>query len=200
MRAAPFLTAVLVLLFRPWSELGPQSPPWIAAVILALVAGVWDARWRRIPNWLNVPGALVGIVANTILFHWPGLEAALMGMLLGLALLLPFVLVRSLGAGDWKFAGALGAYLGPRQLLSVLVVAIFVEGAIAFALVIYKRRVAQTFRNIVLLLAGLYSLRMPAFEVSLDNPESTKIPRGIAMSIAVLLCAILESLGRFRPL
>jgi len=31
------------------------------------------------------------------------LKAALLGALLGLGLLLPFVLVRSLGAGDWNW-------------------------------------------------------------------------------------------------
>ena len=51
---------------------------------------------------------------------------AFFGMALGLALLLPFVLVRSLGAGDWKLVGALGACLGPRSLLAVLFGAILV--------------------------------------------------------------------------
>ncbi len=103
---------IAVLLFRP----GIQFGPWIPAFGIALCAGVLDWRFRRIPNWLTVLGAVLGIVVNTILFRWPGLKAAVLGMLLGLALLLPFVWVRSLGAGDWKLVGALGACLGPRLL------------------------------------------------------------------------------------
>ena len=170
--------------------------PWIFAVLVAIGAGIIDWRYRRIPNWLTVSGLAAGIAVNTILYRWPGLKAALLGMLLGLGLLLPFVLVRSLGAGDWKLAGALGACLGWRQLLSVLLVTIFVEGAMALAVVIYKRRLGQTLRNIVHLLAALLSFRMPGLEVSLDNPESTKIPRGVAMSTAVLLCCILQFMGK----
>jgi Flp pilus assembly protein protease CpaA len=94
---------------------------WIPAVLIAIVAGVLDWRYRRIPNWLTVSGMLAGIGVNTVLYRWPGLKAALLGTALGLGVLLPFVLVRSLGAGDWKLAGALGACLGPGQLLSVLV-------------------------------------------------------------------------------
>src|SRR5208282_4840033 len=86
---------------------------WIPAVLVALGAGILDWRYRRIPNWLTVSGAVAGVAVNTILYRWPGLKAALLGMALGLGLLLPFVLVRSLGAGDWKLAGALGACLGP---------------------------------------------------------------------------------------
>src|ERR1039457_3897709 len=161
----------------PWT-FAPIFVPWIPAVLVAMGAGILDWRYRRIPNWLTVSGFGAGVAVNTILGYWPGLRGALLGSLLGLGVLLPFVLIRSLGAGDWKLAGALGACLGWRQLLSVLVVTIFVEGAMALAVVIYKRRLWQTLRNIAQMLAALFSLRMPAFEVSLDNPESAKIPRG----------------------
>src|SRR5208337_5592464 len=90
--------------------------PWIPAVLVAIGAGVLDLRYRRIPNWLTVSGLAAGLAVNAILFRWPGLNAALLGALLALGLLLPFVWLRSLGAGDWKLAGALGACLGPRQL------------------------------------------------------------------------------------
>ncbi|MGO9403966.1 MAG: prepilin peptidase [Terriglobales bacterium] len=170
--------------------------PWILAALVALSAGIIDWRERRIPNWLTVSGFAAGVTVNTILFHWPGLEAALLGTVTGLGLLLPFVWVRSLGAGDWKLAGALGACLGWRQLLLVLLVTIFVEGAMALVVVIYKRRLGETLRNIVHILAALFSFRMPGFAVSLDNPESIKIPRGVAMSVAVLLCSVLKFTGK----
>jgi prepilin peptidase CpaA len=133
---------------------------------------------------------------NAALYRWPGLKAALLGALLGLAVLLPFVLVRSLGAGDWKLAGALGACLGPRQLMSVLVGTILVAGVMALALVIWKGRLTRTLRNIAHLLAALFSLRMPGSEVSLDDPQSTKIPFGVAMALTVLFYGIGRMLGK----
>lgn len=194
MSAAVSPTAVIVLLFRPLIEF--ELGPWTPAVVLALCAGIWDARWRRIPNWLTVSGAAAGIGMNVILFHWPGLKTALLGMALGLALLLPFVLVRSLGAGDWKLVGALGACLGPRSLLAVLFGAILVAGVMALGVIIWKGRLRQTLLNIVRLLAALFSLRAPGTEVSLDNPESTKIPFGVAVSLAVVFYAIAAAMGK----
>jgi prepilin peptidase CpaA len=173
-----------------------QYGPWIPALLIAIVAGVLDWRYRRIPNWLTVSGLAAGVAINTILYRWPGLKAALLGALLGLGLLLPFVLLRSLGAGDWKLAGALGACLGPRQLMSVLVGTILVAGVMALALVIWKGRLKRTLRNIAHLLATLFSLRMPGSEVSLDDPQSTKIPFGVAMALTVLFCGIGRITGK----
>ena len=170
--------------------------PWIPAVLVAMGAGILDWRYRRIPNWLTVSGLVAGIAVNTILFRWPGLTAALLGTALGLGLLLPFVLFRSLGAGDWKLAGALGACLGPRQLLSVLMGTILVAGVMALAVVIWKGRLKRTLLNIAHLVAALFSLRMPGSEVSLDDPQATKIPFGVAMAVTVLFYGMGRAMGK----
>ena len=156
---------------------------------------VLDWRYRRIPNWLTVSGFAAGVVVNTILYRWPGLKSALLGTALGLGLLLPFVALRSLGAGDWKLAGALGACLGPRRLLSVLMGTVLVAGVMALALVIWKGRLKQTLVNIAHLLASLLSLRMPGARLSLDDPRSIKIPFGVAMAITVLVYGMGRALG-----
>jgi prepilin peptidase CpaA len=157
------------------------------AVLLAVIAGWTDLRSRRIPNWLTVPGLLVGVGLNSLFSGWSGLKTSLLGAGLGLALLLPFVLVRSLGAGDWKLAGALGAFTGWRLLLSLLILSIFVAGIMAVALMIYKGRVRQTMRNIGHILISLVTFRLPGAHVSLDNPNSLKIPYGVALALTVVL-------------
>jgi prepilin peptidase CpaA len=174
----------------------PILVTWIPAMLVALGAGILDWRDRRIPNWLTVSGAVVGVAVNTILYRWPGLKAALLGTAVGLGLLLPFVLVRSLGAGDWKLAGALGACLGWQQLLSVLMGTILVAGVMALAVVIWKGRLKQTLVNIAHMLGALFTLRMPGSAVSLDDPQSTKIPFGVAMALTVVLYGVGRALGK----
>jgi prepilin peptidase CpaA len=165
------------------------------AVILSLIAGWTDLRSRRIPNWLTVPGLLIGIVANSVLGGWSGLKTSLLGAAVGLALLLPFVLLRSLGAGDWKLAGALGAFAGPGGLVDLLLASVFIAGLMAVALVIYKRRVRQTLRNIGHILVSLVTFRLPGSRVSLDNPDSLKVPYGVALAFTVVLYGILWKVG-----
>lgn len=165
------------------------------AVLLALIAAWTDFRHRRIPNWLTVSGLLVGIALNVAASGWLGLKTSLFGAGLGLLLLLPFVLLRSLGAGDWKLAGALGAFVGPEVLLNVLLGSIFVAGIMAVALVIYKGRVRQTLRNIGHLIASLVTFHMPGSEVSLDNPQSLKVPYGVALGFTVVVYGIARMVG-----
>jgi prepilin peptidase CpaA len=166
------------------------------AVVFAVAAGFTDWRSRRIPNWLTVPGLLVGIAVNAATSGVGGLKTSLLGAGLGLLVLLPFVIVRSLGAGDWKLAGALGAFVGPGVLVNLLMVSVFVAGIMALGLVIYKRRFRETLRNIGRLLASLLTFRMPGPEVSLDNPQSLKIPYGVALALTTLLFGIGRLWGR----
>ena len=157
------------------------------AVTLALIAGWTDWRSRRIPNWLTVPGLLVGVSLNGLAGGWLGLKASLLGAGLGLLVLLPFVFLRSLGAGDWKLAGALGAFVGWEAMATLLMGSVFVAGVMALGLVIYKRRFVQTLRNIGRLLGSMLTFHMPGAEVSLDNPESLKVPYGVALALTTLL-------------
>jgi prepilin peptidase CpaA len=164
------------------------------AVLLAIVAGYTDFRSRRIPNWLTVPGLLIGVALNTAFGGWTGFKSSLLGVGVGLALLLPFVLLRSLGAGDWKLAGALGAFVGPGLLVDLLLGSVLVAGVMAVALVIYKGRTKETIRNIGHILVSLVTFRLPGAQVSLDNPDSLKVPYGVALAFTAVLYGILWKL------
>jgi len=62
----------------------------------------------------------------------------------------------------------------------------------ALGLVIYKRRLKQTFRNIGRLLVSMATFRMPDTEVSLDNPQSLKVPYGVALALTTVLYGIVN--------
>lgn len=162
--------------------------------LLAVIAGTTDWRSRRIPNWLTVPALALGIAVNTWLRGWAGARDSLLGAGLGLLLLLPFVLVRSLGAGDWKLVGALGAFLGPQNLLTVLFATALIAGLMAVLLVIWRKRMLHTLKNMGRLLASLLSFRIPGQELTLDDPHAAKVPFGIAVAIAVIVYTARQTL------
>ena len=172
-----------------------KEAPWIAAATVALVAGYTDWRSRLIPNWLTVPGLFLGIVANALAGGWPGTKDSLLGAGLGLALLLPFVVIKALGAGDWKLVGALGACLGLRHLPAVLLITILVNGAMAVGMIIWKKRVLQTMRNFAHMLAAVFTLHLPGPALTLDNPDAVKVPFGVAAAIAVVLYTVRHAWG-----
>ena len=167
----------------------------VCAVLLSVIAAYTDLRWRRIPNWITVPGCLLGLGLNVAHSGWVGLKVSLVGAGLGLLLLFPFVILRSLGAGDWKLAGAVGAFLGPGVLIDILLASVFVAGLMAIALVIYKGRLRETMRNLKHLVGSLATFHMPGPEVSLDNPHSLKVPYGVALAFTVVLYGIARTWG-----
>ena len=171
---------------------------WILAVILTCCAGWTDARSRRIPNWLTVSGLVVGIVVNSIATGWHGTLFSLEGLAVPLLLLLPPVLMRGLGAGDWKLMGSLGAILGIERVLVVLLATILLAGIIAIFLMVKQRRVLVTLRNMWEILRGVlvFGVR-PNPEVNLDNPNATSLPFGVMAGLATVLCYC--AAGALRP-
>ena len=160
---------------------------WILATAFALAAGVTDWRWRRIPNWLTFPAAAIALFLHIVAGGWPGARSSLLGAALGLGILLPFVVIRALGGGDWKLVGALGAFFGPARLIEVLIYTLLINAVMAVALIVRKKRVGKTLRNLAHMAAALFHLQLPGPELTIDNPEAAKVPFGVAAAVAVLL-------------
>ncbi len=173
-----------------------QQTIWMTVVGLTLLAGYVDFRTRKIPNWLTVPAFFCGLGLRTALGGWPGTKASLEGAGLALILLLPLVLMRALGAGDWKLMGALGAFLGPVLFLFVLVGSIFVSGLMAIVEMMRTHRVRETFQNLFVLVRGFISFGLRTNpEISLDNPKLLKLPFGVAVAISTVACFCAARLG-----
>lgn len=129
------------------------------AMLAALLgAALWhDLRTRRIPNRLVLSGALAGLALNActpsgaglfdVAFGGLGLWQGLAGAGLGLALMLPMYLLRSLGAGDVKLMAMCGAFLGPEATLEAVLLTLLSGGALALAAALASRRLRQVLHN-----------------------------------------------------
>ena len=162
---------------------------WAVTILLTALAAFVDFRSRKIPNWLTVPAFVAGLTLRTVLFGWAGAKSALEGTGLALLVLLPLVLMRALGAGDWKLMGAVGAFLGPLMFLFVLLGSILVSGIMAIVEMARTRRVRETFHNLYVLVQGFFTFGLKANpKISLDNPELLKLPFGVAVALATVAC------------
>lgn len=169
---------------------------WAIALVVGLVAGWIDWRTRRIPNWLTVAGVVSGIAMHTYVSGWVGTIVAILGMVAAMIILLPCVLLRAMGAGDWKLMAALGSILGPLMVLFVLVAAIFLAGLMALIMVVRAKRVKETFWNMYVLVQGFFTFGLRANpEISLDNPALLKLPFGVAAAGGTVLCFLATRWG-----
>lgn len=103
----------------------------LGAIFLGIIAAFKDVRFRRIPNALILAGAAVGFLLQGWAAGAGGVLAAIYGLLVGLAILLPGYLMGFTGAGDAKLMAAIGTFLGPVGVLQAALISIFVGGVIA---------------------------------------------------------------------
>jgi prepilin peptidase CpaA len=170
--------------------------PWILAVIFTVIAAMGDLRTRKIPNRLTVPALFLGITLNALLGGWHGLVLGLEGAGIGLGLLLPLVLLRGLGAGDWKLMGALGAMVGPRMTFTILAVSLCLAAGWGLVEMVRQRRVKSTFLNLWELVHGfvIFGLQ-PNPNISIDAPPLIKLPFGAVTAVATALALSAAWLG-----
>lgn len=87
----------------------------VAAVVVVLgwltALVIYDVRWRRLPNYLTLPGAAVVLVTAAVTGH--GLPALLgAAALTGAYLIVHLLAPAAMGAGDVKLAVGVGALTG----------------------------------------------------------------------------------------
>jgi prepilin peptidase CpaA len=108
----------------------------IAVGLFTTLAAVVDLRMHRIPNYLTVPTAVLGIAYHTFAPAGLGMLAGLAGFAVGFGLLLIPGLLGGGGMGDVKLLAALGAWLGPIMMLIAFAVSIVFAALLALAIVI----------------------------------------------------------------
>jgi len=157
--------------------------------ILVIIAAVWDIRWRRIPNWLTVPGIVLGIGLNWFLFETPGLRDSLEGLGLAFAVYFVLYLLRGMGAGDVKLMAAVGAAAGPANWLGILVLTSLAGAIAGILMVALKGRVRGTLFNLLTIVGSLRHGRAPYK----DNPDldvasrsAIGLPHGAIIALGTL--------------
>jgi prepilin peptidase CpaA len=163
-----------------------QMPP-LPIEVVALVgtfvgaAAVIDYRQHRIPNYLTVPAAVLGLLYS-FLSGWIGPVSAISGFFLGFSLLLlPWILGGG-GMGDVKLLAALGTWLGPVYILFAFVGAIFVAAFLAMGIMAYTALsvgIAGT-KEQYLATAGMNS-NLPA------NKTKTKAKRVLPFAVPIAI-------------
>jgi prepilin peptidase CpaA len=172
-------------------------PLLLKATLLAIVifAGISDLRSRRIPNWLSVSGAVLGILLNTLLLPHGWLKA-LIGLGCALVVYLPLYMIRGMGAGDVKLMGAVGALAGPMNWLAIFLATALIAGAASLTVIILRRRVGQTAHNLSVIVSSLLHRQMPVArdcQLQINNSNALRMPHGAFIASGAMLFLLLSS-------
>lgn len=93
---------------------------YIVLGIILLVAVIIDCTWRVIPNWLTLPGILLGLVISFWLFGTAGLLEHFLGMTISGGVWFIFWRGGWMGGGDQKLMALVGSFLGSSLVTSLL--------------------------------------------------------------------------------
>lgn len=111
----------------------------LALGALLLTAAGWDIARRRIPNLLVFLGLLVGLALAGLQQGLAGLGLGLAGVGVAFALTFPQWALRWLGGGDAKLLMAVGAFVGPALVVSVLLYALVGQAVLGVGFMLARR-------------------------------------------------------------
>lgn len=175
-------------LLMPPAAIPPANT--IAVVAVVLMAGVYDLRFRRIPNWLALTGMISGFVLHTADSGWHGLGQAGLGFVLALGVYVLLFVLHAVGAGDVKLMAAVGSLAGPRNWLWIFLLTALIGGAISLVLAIAAGRLRRTLWNAGFILREMISLRLPYLnreELDVRSRHALTFPHAVAIAAATVL-------------
>src|ERR1017187_5404696 len=111
--------------------MGMHSFAWWPTLVVLAVASFTDMRSRRIPNWLVLPFMVAGIAVSGWIGGGHGIGPNVGGLVLGAVVLGAFFLMGGMGMGDVKLYAAIGAWIGPSQLILAMVITAMAGGVMA---------------------------------------------------------------------
>lgn len=133
------------------------------AGLLPLAAILYGAvrtglRERRIPNQLVLTGIAAGLLLHTVLPGGNGFLAALPGgvgpwqslggLIIAAAALLPFYRMGAVGAGQVKLMAAIGAILGPADIVPAILGTLLAGGGVGLAVTLHRRCAGRLLGNL----------------------------------------------------
>jgi len=166
--------------------------------LLVLTALVFDLRQRRIPNKLVLLALGAGLLINLIgpqtwlsgtgLFTiYPGalgIKGAVLGALTGLAVFLPFYLLRAMGAGDVKLMAGIGSFVGPAAAIDVALFILVTGGVLAMVRMVWAHKSQLVLVNIVTALGQWVPGSAARFDPATQSAD--RMPYGLAMAGGLL--------------
>jgi len=124
-----------------------HSIAWWPTVIVAVLATITDLRSRRIPNWLTLPFLAAGLAVSGWLYGWYGIGQSVAGAALGLLTFGLLFWLGGMGAGDVKLCAAIGAWIGPSQLVIALVLTGLAGGVMVICWAVFGGFLGELFQG-----------------------------------------------------
>lgn len=123
--------------------------PIVTATLILIAGAVDDLRSRKVHNELFLACTAIAVAVTVLMGGLSGLASAGAGFAAGLAVLLPFVLMKMIGAGDMKLLAAAGAVVGWSAVIDIGIYSLFWGAVFGVLQVVLKGQWRATLNNMV---------------------------------------------------
>lgn len=158
----------------------------LAAFVGALCGGaLWDARSRRIPNWLSASIFVLALAAGvTHQSVAASISDAMLGTVVGFALWFPMWYLGLLGAGDVKYFAAGATWVGLDLAWRASLLAALLGGLMGIAFLIYERGFSKAARQVAIQV-NHPEVFLAGADVGAGDAKSRTLPYAVPMGIAL---------------
>jgi prepilin peptidase CpaA len=108
-------------------------------ITVLIICFITDVKSRKIYNKVIFPCIPFAFMAHFFVNGWNGVGSALLGFLLGLAILIIPYLLGGMGAGDVKLLALIGAFKGSSFVLTTAFYMALVGGLIAIVIILFQK-------------------------------------------------------------
>ena len=160
--------------------------------LILIVAAYIDGKELRVPNWITFPMVLSGLIYSACVGGWSGLGAGLLGVVVGLATLLPLYAVGGMGAGDVKLMAGIGAWLGASVTWNAFLVTTVVGAVMAIIMVLSRKAWDKHYGQFLLIMNEFMTIKNPR---QLSEIAAERKPRMMLLPYGIPIC--IGSIGYF---
>ncbi len=168
-----------------WTEFLLNNWPVRLVCGLLIVAAYIDGKQLRVPNWLTYPMVFSGLAYSSYVGGWAGLGDGALGMLVGLACLLPLYAVGGMGAGDVKLLAGVGAWMGVTTTFYAFCVSAVVGAGMAVLMILYNRSLSKHYSQLLMILSEWVIIKNP---MELSRIAAKRKPSMLLLPYGIPIC------------
>jgi len=154
---------------------------WSLLIVLLATAVGYDVATRLIPNSLVCVSLLTALACSANGATSLDFTGSLFGAVTGLLVLLPFYVLRVMGAGDVKLLGAVGALLGPVPTLGAALLALAAGGVLSIMAAVGSGSLLRVLANLRLMLFVFAAGKSSGMSVT-DVNTTGRLPYAVAIA------------------
>jgi len=184
------------VIFNGVHTLETESILLVALSALLLASAFTDLKSQKIPNLLSLPGMMTALTLYSFEAGFDGFLFSLKGIAVGIGVLLIPYLLGGMGAGDAKFMGAVGGFLGAKGVFGAFLLTAIIGGIYALLTIFFFR---SHFKNYF---KGFWqrSLTFLSTRVYIPDPDDgqTRRPRlcyGLAIALGTGSYMLINFMG-----